>query len=121
MLLSVSQMYVFRFQVFVPFTDILQVGKSSLVNSLVKKAAVPVYTLTTAQDGHSTTSHAQEVALEIAGKQVRIIDTPGMSWVPPTGLSEEEGLSLRARDILTRNKGHIDRLKDPEPVGQCMI
>ena len=34
------------------------------------------------------------------------IDTPGLSWQP----SDE---THRAQDILLRNKGRIDRLKDP--------
>ncbi|KAJ3523723.1 hypothetical protein NM688_g8679 [Phlebia brevispora] len=90
-------------------------GKSSFVNSLLRKAAVPVYQLSSSQDGPSTTSHAQEVVLEVSGKKIRLIDTPAVSWIHEPVLSETEKASVRARDILTRNRGRIDRLKDPEP------
>ena len=88
------------------------------MNSLVKKVAVPIYKLTSPQEGHSTTTHAQEVTLEVSGKRIRLIDTPGTAWVSSSDLSENDKAGLRARDILVRNKGRIDRLKDPEPVGK---
>lgn len=73
------------------------------------------------QDGPSTTSYPQEVELEIDGKQVRIIDTPGLSWHSPSDLSDEGRERLRAQDILLRNRGRIERLKDPGPVGQLFL
>lgn len=94
-----------------------QSGKSSLVNSLVRNAAVPVYQLASTQDGHSTTTYPQEIALEISGKKIRLVDTPGLSLINAAE-SEADVASHRARDILTRSKGRIDRLKDPQPVGK---
>ena len=91
------------------------------MNSLLRKAAVPIYKLSSTQDGPTTTAHAQEIALEVAGKSIRLIDTPGAAWVHAEGLSEEELLALRSRDILARSKGRIDRLKDPEPAGQSSL
>ena len=38
--------------------------------------------------------------------------------IPP---DDEAANVVRARDILMRNKGRIDRLKDPEPAGEWII
>ncbi|KAL1681245.1 P-loop containing nucleoside triphosphate hydrolase protein [Schizophyllum commune] len=86
-------------------------GKSSLVNSLLKKLALPIYTLATSSRGPTTTEVPHEVSLS---EKVTIIDTPGLSWVPLPP-DDEAANVVRARDILMRNKGRIDRLKDPEP------
>ncbi|KAL1721337.1 hypothetical protein EV715DRAFT_271289 [Schizophyllum commune] len=86
-------------------------GKSSLVNSLLKKPALPIYTLATSSRGPTTTEVPHEVTLN---EKVTIIDTPGLSWVPLPP-DDEAANVVRARDILMRNKGRIDRLKDPEP------
>lgn len=48
------------------------------------------------------------------GKPIRFIDTPGLTWSAATTNVESDSLEgLRARDILLRSKGRIDRLKDP--------
>ncbi|KAI5825494.1 P-loop containing nucleoside triphosphate hydrolase protein [Schizophyllum commune Tattone D] len=86
-------------------------GKSSLVNSLLKKPALPIYTLATSSRGPTTTEVPHEVTLN---EKVTIVDTPGLSWVPLPP-DDETANVVRARDILMRNKGRIDRLKDPEP------
>ncbi|PSS32011.1 hypothetical protein PHLCEN_2v2253 [Hermanssonia centrifuga] len=91
-------------------------GKSAFVNSLVGKASAPIYRLSSTQDGPSTTLHSQEVVLTIGDKTIRLIDTPGLSRIQSDECSEEEISRSRAHDILVRNKGRIDRLKDPEPV-----
>ncbi|KIP09819.1 hypothetical protein PHLGIDRAFT_11671 [Phlebiopsis gigantea 11061_1 CR5-6] len=92
-------------------------GKSALINSLARKSTLPVYKLSNAQDGPTTTIYPQEVTLEVGGKTIRLVDTPGFAWLPPTEIStNEEAAKIRSRDILVRNKGRIDRLKDPEPV-----
>lgn len=56
--------------------------------------------------------------MESAGRQIRLIDTPGLSW--EVYRSAEDPNSVRARDILLRSKGRIDRLKDPTSVGMCL-
>ncbi|KAJ6538947.1 hypothetical protein B0H19DRAFT_334271 [Mycena capillaripes] len=94
------------------------VGKSSFVNSLLRKSALPIYTLATSSRGPTTTTHAQEVTIEVKGKLIRLIDTPGISWAAePSPDVDSEGTenidNIRARDILMRSKGRIDRLKDP--------
>ncbi|KAJ7929179.1 GNL3L/Grn1 putative GTPase-domain-containing protein [Mycena leptocephala] len=71
------------------------VGKSSFVNSLLRKSALPIYTLATSSRGPTTTTYAQEITLEVKGRPIRNIE------------------NIRARDILMRSKGRIDRLKDP--------
>ncbi|KAJ7499328.1 GTP-binding protein [Mycena latifolia] len=95
------------------------VGKSSFVNSLLGKSAVPIYTLATSSRGPTTTTYAQEVTVEAKGKQIRLIDTPGLSWVANAPAADadaddaEDIERIRARDVLMRSKGRIDRLKDP--------
>ncbi|KAJ7162605.1 GTP-binding protein [Mycena crocata] len=89
------------------------VGKSSFVNSLLQKSALPVYTLATSSRGPTTTLCPQEVTVEVKGKQIRLIDTPGISWASEDDGDTEAVETVRARDILMRSKGRIDRLKDP--------
>ncbi|KAH9938725.1 GNL3L/Grn1 putative GTPase-domain-containing protein [Fomitopsis serialis] len=92
-------------------------GKSSFINCFLRKAALPTYKLTSSpQDGPTTTAYPQETSLETEGKRVRIIDTPGLAWQTPSELSADELERLRARDILQRNRGKVERLKDPAPV-----
>ncbi|EAU82462.2 GTP-binding protein [Coprinopsis cinerea okayama7 len=93
---------------------ITNVGKSSFINSLLKQSALPVYTQASASRGPTTTELPQEVTLESNGQSLRIIDTPGVSFIYET----DDGLSgslARGRDILLRSRGRIDRLKDPSP------
>ena len=80
-----------------------------------------MYKLASSQDGPTTTIFPQEVSLQVGGKKFRFIDTPGLSWVASAEQSAEEAAHVRARDIITRNKGRIDRLKDPEPVGTLLL
>ncbi|KAI0786475.1 P-loop containing nucleoside triphosphate hydrolase protein [Abortiporus biennis] len=92
-------------------------GKSSVVNSLSRGNALPVYKLSsTHTDAPTTTPYAQEISLEVDGHQLRIIDTPGWSWVPSVGSSNTDAEVVRARDILLRSRGKVERLKDPIPV-----
>ncbi len=94
-------------------TFVFQAGKSSVINSVAKKAVLPTYSLATSSRGPTTTVLPQEVTIEEGGKKIRFIDTPGLMWVD-SELTEES----RARDILMRNKGRIDRLKEPTPAGE---
>lgn len=85
-------------------------GKTSFLNTLLKKSALPVYSLTsTSNPGPSTTMLPQEVEVDASGHKIKFIDTPGLSWI--SGKDD----ALRQRDILLRSKGRIDRLKDPLP------
>ncbi|TFK74472.1 hypothetical protein BDN72DRAFT_833399 [Pluteus cervinus] len=89
------------------------VGKSAFTNSLVRQGALPIYLLATSSPSPSTTGLCQEVNLDLDGRTVRIIDTPGLLWENAEGPKDA---LVRARDILLRNKGRIDKLKDPAPV-----
>ncbi|KAJ7283380.1 hypothetical protein C8J57DRAFT_1709798 [Mycena rebaudengoi] len=102
----------------VAVVGVTNVGKSSVVNSLLKKSALPIYTLATSSRGPTTTAHPQEVTVEAKGKQIRLIDTPGISWAvdapsDDVDMDADNVEKIRARDILMRSKGRIDRLKDP--------
>ena len=51
-----------------------------------------------------------------------LIDTPGFSFVIDEDADESTSAGeFRARDILLRSKGRIDRLKDPNPPGTYYI
>lgn len=104
-----------------PFTvavvGVTNSGKSSLVNSLLKKSALPVYTLATSSRGPTTTEVPQEVSLDAT---LSVLDTPGLAWTPLSS-DDDSANAVRARDILMRNKGRIDRLKDPEPAVENFV
>lgn len=53
------------------------------------------------------------MTLELNGKPVVFIDTPGLAFSEEAVPEDRE--RHRAQDILLRNKGRIDRLKDPMP------
>ncbi|KDQ65029.1 hypothetical protein JAAARDRAFT_167869 [Jaapia argillacea MUCL 33604] len=101
----------------VAIVGLVNSGKSAFVNSLLRKQVLPLYQLSTSspQNGPTTTTSAQEVTLDVDGKSIRLIDTPGLAWAAVEDQPEAELHKARVRDILIRNKGRIDRLKDPEP------
>lgn len=83
-----------------------------MVNSLVKRDAVPVYVLTSSMDAWSTTTtRAYEVGVQAGPHNVNIIDTPGISLEK----IYDEGLKLDG--MLIRSRGRVDRVKDPIPTG----
>lgn len=93
-----------------------QTGKSSLINSLAKTTVLPVYSLASSPRGPTTTIMPQEITIQVAGNRtLRVIDTPGYSWKIDKASSDWD--EVRAQDILLRNKGRIDRLKDPSGPG----
>ena len=94
-------------------------GKSSLINSLLKQATLPIYTLASSSRGPCTTEIPQEVTLEVDSQKIALIDTPGFSFVSNEEDADQSSSAeeFRARDILLRSKGRIDRLKDPYPPG----
>ena len=97
-------------------------GKSSLINSLLKRAALPIYTLASSSRGPSTTEIPEEVTLEVDSEKIMLIDTPGFSFVSDENANQSTSSEeFRARDILLRSKGRIDRLKDPYPPGTYYI
>ncbi|TEB29419.1 hypothetical protein FA13DRAFT_1734606 [Coprinellus micaceus] len=97
----------------VAVTGVTNVGKSSLINSFARRSALPVYSLAATSRGATTTELPQEVTLESNGAQIRVIDTPGLSFELNHEAENKE--LLRGRDILLRSRGRIDKLKDPSP------
>lgn len=66
--------------------------------------------------GPSTTTSAQEVVATMPSndaRKIRFIDTPGLQFVHAGSLTDQEREAMRARDVLLRCRGRIDRLKDP--------
>lgn len=86
-----------------------------MINSLARRSALPVYSLSATSRGATTTELPQEVTLEVNGgkKQIRVIDTPGMAF--ELDRESENRELVRGRDILLRSRGRIDKLKDPAP------
>ncbi|KAJ3849726.1 GTP-binding protein [Lentinula lateritia] len=96
----------------VAVVGVTNTGKSSLINSLAKTTVLPVYSLASSPRGPTTTTMPQEITIQVPGNRtLRVIDTPGYSWKIDKASSDWD--EVRARDILLRNKGRIDRLKDP--------
>ena len=102
----------------VAVAGVANAGKTALVNALLGRAALRTYApaAVAASDAPTTTAHPQAVAVEVApGRAARVVDTPGLAWLPLEG-ADAAAASARARDILVRNRGRIERLKDPAPV-----
>jgi nuclear GTP-binding protein len=61
------------------------------------------------------------VTLELNGVSILFIDTPGLAWQPSEDARPEEKERRRGQDVLLRNKGRIDRLKDPLPAVSYIV
>ncbi|KAG2053442.1 P-loop containing nucleoside triphosphate hydrolase protein [Suillus hirtellus] len=102
----------------VALTGVTNSGKSAVINSLARADLLPIYNLnsTISTKGPHTTTSTSELVLEFPDKKgvnVRLIDTPGLEYVRAEDVEEQEKEMARARDILLRSRGRIDRLKDP--------
>ncbi|KAI6046479.1 P-loop containing nucleoside triphosphate hydrolase protein [Pisolithus marmoratus] len=107
-----------RNELVVAFTGITNSGKSAIINSLLGASVLPVYDPLSSQAAKLpyTTTVAQEVVTSIpgnAGSKVRFIDTPGLEFNREEFSDSSERQASRARDILLRCRGRIERLKDP--------
>lgn len=61
----------------------------------------------------TTTTLPQEVHITTAdGLKLKFVDTPGLAW-ETSELTDE----ILARDLLIRNRGRVDKMKDPMPSG----
>ena len=60
------------------------------------------------------------MTLELNGVSIVFIDTPGPAWQRSEEAPPEEKERL-AQDVLLRNKGRIDRLKDPLPAVSYIV
>ncbi|KAH9180024.1 GNL3L/Grn1 putative GTPase-domain-containing protein [Lactarius sanguifluus] len=97
-------------------------GKSAFVNSLARRTTLDVYAPSSStHNSPTTTPHALEVTLELDGKPVVFIDTPGLAWQPSDDAPPEDRVRHRAQDVLLRNKGRIDHLKDPIPAASYIV
>lgn len=89
-----------------------QSGKSAIVNSLVRKAVVAVYSPTSSTDAwRTTTTRASEIPVDVAGHKISLVDTPGVSFEVEEDLDE----NLKTRDMVLRSRGRVDKVKDPVP------
>ena len=61
------------------------------------------------------------MTLELDGASMLFIDTPGLARQPLEEAPSEEKARRRAQDVLLRNKGRIDRLKDPLPAVSYIV
>ena len=76
----------------------------------------PVYVPSARCENKTTTLLPVVLSLETHGRHFQFIDTPGFLPINTMG-SSDEIRAVRAQDILLRNRGRIDRLKDPLPLG----
>lgn len=86
-----------------------------IINALKGKNVVPVYSRSKPGTSFTTTPHPIRIGLEIQGHNVELIDTPGL-------MKQNDDLQandIRVRDMLFRNKGKVDKIKDPLPAGDC--
>lgn len=107
-----------RDELVVAFTGVTNSGKSAIINSLLGTSVLPVYDSLSSEAAQLpyTTTVAQEVVASIPGggsSKVRFIDTPGLEFEREDFLDNSERLASRAKDILLRSRGRIERLKDP--------
>ncbi|KAG8822856.1 hypothetical protein FRC19_005116 [Serendipita sp. 401] len=107
----------------VAVVGITNVGKSSFINSLVGKPALPVYNPIgpkTTTD-HATTPYPQSINLSHKKRKFTFIDTPGLSFIPQVPSTAEETEQRIARDILLRNRGNISKIRDPLPAALYIL
>ncbi|OAX38399.1 P-loop containing nucleoside triphosphate hydrolase protein [Rhizopogon vinicolor AM-OR11-026] len=104
----------------VALTGVTNSGKSAVINSLARADVFPIYDLNSAATvkGPYTTTSASEIVLEFPdkmGMKIRLIDTPGLEYVrtDDEDVQDDEKEKARAKDILLRSRGRVDRLKDP--------
>ena len=71
---------------------------------------------TMAKNRAGSASQEQDVIRHFV--KIRVIDTPGLAFAAPTEPVQTE--ETRARDILLRSRGRVDRLKEPVPVGESL-
>lgn len=100
-----------------------QVGKSAFISSLVRQSALAVYSPLSARDAApSTTPHPQSVNLSHKKRIFKLIDTPGLSFIPPSEPITTDDAEIRiAKDVLMRNRGNISEIKDPLPAALYIL
>lgn len=94
-----------------------QSGKSVIINALQQGTKVPVYSGLRPGIGFTTTPYPIRVPIEVVGKKIELIDTPGLMKQN----IESQSKDIRVRDMLFRNKGKVDKVKDPLPAGKYWL
>ena len=115
------------------------VGKTSVLNALIRgkrafDVAPPQPSMASAKHPAPTTSAPVEVEVDAGERKIRVIDTPGWEFADEEeeddeteGVAEEETEPDMAKwdameervagDLLRRNLGRVDRVKDVFPLG----
>jgi len=101
----------------VAFIGMVNSGKSTIINALSGTNSAPVYSRSRPGAGFATTPYPTKVAVEIEGKIIELIDTPGL--MKQNGSDQPQ--DIRVRDMLFRNKGKVDKVKDPLPAIQYIV
>ncbi|OCF73790.1 nuclear GTP-binding protein [Kwoniella mangroviensis CBS 8886] len=129
----------------IAFMGLPSVGKTSILNSLLSpkqpKHAVAPYipTATSAKIPEPKTKVPVEVEIEVDGEKIRVIDTPGWEYAEDDDSEDEDeddedeeeeevnpekwdALEARlAGDLLRRNLGRVDKVKDVFPLVNYII
>jgi nuclear GTP-binding protein len=110
------------------------VGKSAVINTLLGRPRLTTAgTIPVSGLAAPTTKVPAELGVKVGENEVRLIDTPGWEFNPPDVEGEDEEMDMGeeeddekwailegtvARDMLTRNLGRIDKVKDALPLGE---
>lgn len=114
------------------------VGKSSFINTLLGRPVHPTASTAKTSGTSPTTLTPSEsiLPLSVSGPtRISVIDTPGWEFNPPDvdaemertqeaeAIEEQNAIwdeleQLVARDMLTRNLGRVDKVKDSYPLGE---
>ncbi|WVW82274.1 hypothetical protein I302_104280 [Kwoniella bestiolae CBS 10118] len=127
----------------IAFMGVPSVGKTSILNSLLspkqaKHAVAPfIPTATSAKIPEPKTKAPVEVEIEVDGEKIKVIDTPGWEYAEEDDSEEDEeeeedegelnpekwdALEAKlAGDLLRRNLGRVDKVKDAFPLVNYII
>lgn len=113
------------------------VGKSAVINTLLGRPSLPTAATIPGQSNSlgPTTKVPCEVALIQDKIEIRLIDTPGWEYNPPDVEDEDEEMDgdavddekwallehVVARDMLTRNMGRIEKVKETLPLVKQIV
>jgi nuclear GTP-binding protein len=84
-----------------------------IINALNGSNSVPVYSRTHPGSGFATTPHPIRIPFKAQEHAIELIDTPGLMRQN----DDNQPKDIRVRDMLFRNKGKVEKVKDPLPAG----
>ncbi|KAG8885095.1 hypothetical protein FRB97_002260 [Tulasnella sp. 331] len=109
----------------VAFVGLTNSGKSSVVNSLLHNPIQPTYKVRSgdALKAPTTTLYPRAISdkLEIKGRPLVLIDTPGFTLSKPDSLTDEQGGSFAIREMLLRRRGRFERIRDAIPAVSYIV